>query len=191
MIYVISTSANLLDSYGDRKKEYLRGLTSVIEHYEINPYIIESYGTNYLAEHYTGTVRYSINKGINEFIHIDNFLKTINHKLNDDDDIIKTTLRYQITSPELIDQVKQNTHDVYCKSSADIYGPGDTGVHSFLFSMKYKKWKEFLSSFDRAVHKDYPIEAQLSMYVKEQNTKYLDKLGMLASPANHKRTYSV
>jgi hypothetical protein len=52
-------------------------------------------------------------------------------------------------------------------------------------------WKEFLSMFNRNVHKDDPIEGQLASYFKKTDTKYLDKLGMLANPANHNKIYTV
>lgn len=184
MIYVISTSANFSENYDIRKKEYLAGVTSIIEHYNINPYIIESYGTDYLAEHYVDPTRHSTNKGVNEFIQIENFLKTISHKLKNDDDIIKTTLRYKITSSIFLDHIKQQTHDIYCKYSREIYGHG-ASAGTFLFSMKYKCWKEFLSYYNKNVHKDYPIETEFTNYALKQNTKFVDKLGIIAAPFNH------
>lgn len=191
-IPVIATSANLDTNYHARKDQYLTGLASIIIHYRVNPYIIETCKqTDYLSEHYTGNSEYSANKGINEFINIDNFFKNTHLKFNDEDIVIKTTLRYEIISPALIDAIRENTHDVYCKRSSDIYGPADPGVHCFLFAMKYKCWKEFLNLMDITVHKDAPIEWQLSAYFKTVDTKYLDNLGILANPYSHNRIYKV
>jgi hypothetical protein len=191
MIHVIATSANLKLDYLVRKEQYLTGLKSVITYYGLNPYIIESCNrTDYLAEHYIGHT-YSENKGVNEFVNIENFFKENSSKFADEDVVIKTTLRYEIISSELLDVIKEQDHDAYCKSSADIYGASDTGIHSFLFAMKYKCWKEFLTIFKRDVHRDDPIEVQLSAYVKTLDTKYLNKLGILANPSNHKKIYSV
>lgn len=192
MIHVICTSANIEDNFFSRKEQYLTGLISVLSHYKINPYIIETYRkTDYLSEHFTGHSSYSENKGINEFTNIDNFFKANDSKFADEDVIIKTTLRYEIISSYLLDAINHSIHDVYCKSSSDIYGAGDTGVHCFLFAMKYKCWKEFLKILNRNVHKDDPIEGQLSSYFKNVDTKYLDKLGILANPKNHNKIYTV
>jgi hypothetical protein len=192
MIHVISTSANIEDDFASRKEQYLTGLTSVLSFYKINPYVIETcQQTDYLSEHFVGHSLYSENKGINEFINIDNFFKVNDSKFADRDVIIKTTLRYEIISSYLLDAIKDNDHDVYCKLSSDIYGDGDTGVHCFLFAMKYKCWKEFLKILNRNVHKADPIEGQLSAYFKNVDTKYLDKLGILANPRNHNKIYTV
>lgn len=182
MIHVISTSANISKNYDSRKQQYLQGISSIINCYGINPYVIETCNkTDYLSEHYRGNSNYSTNKGINEFININNFLKTIDNILDDTDDIIKTTLRYPIMSSYFLDYIKNNTYDIYCKSSADIYGVGDIGVHTFLFSMKYRCWKEFfVTVFDKASQD--PIEWQIAAYAKTKNTSYMDRLDMLAMP---------
>jgi hypothetical protein len=112
-------------------------------------------------------------------------------KFDDGDIIIKSTLRYEIISSVLLDHVKKNNYDVYCKRSSDIYGPADTGVHCFLFAMKYKCWKEFLNLMDTTVHKDDPVECQLATYFKTVDTTYLDNLGILANPHNHNKIYKV
>lgn len=192
MIHVISTSANIENNYETRKDQYLKGLQSIVFHYKINPYIIETYkSTDYLSEHFVGHSNHSNNKGINEFINIANFFKINDSRFDLNDVIIKTTLRYEIISPILLDNIKSTDHDVYCKSSSDIYGPNDTGVHTFLIAMKYKCWKELLSTLNLTVHKDDPIETQCSKYFKTVETKYLDKLGILANPANHNKIYTV
>lgn len=185
MIRVISTSANIVNQYNQRKKQYLHGVSSIVHHYGINPYIIETVKqTDYLSEHYLGNSCYSNNKGINELINIENFFKEFDHKFSDDDDVIKTTLRYEVNSSYLVDFIQTHQYEIYCKYSSDIYGDHDTNVHTFLFSMKYRCWKEFLNTFDRSVNKDHPIEAQLASYATTKNTKYLDKLGILARPAS-------
>lgn len=192
MIHVIATSANLENNYDVRKQQYLTGLASLVLNYNINPYIIETCRkTDYLTEHFIGHSNHSENKGINEFINIDNFFKSTDSKFKDDDVIIKISLRYKIISSYFLDAIRTSDHEVYCKSSSDIYGPQDTGVHSFLFAMKYKCWKEFLSTFNRNVHRDDPIECQLASYFNNTDTKYLDKLGILANPASHNKIYTV
>jgi hypothetical protein len=190
MIHIIATSANFPENYDARKTAYLAGLSAVIEHYQINPYIIETHGTDYLGEHYVGATRYSNNKGVDEFTHIEHFLKTIDHKLNDDDDIIKITLRYKITSSVFLDHVKQQTHDIYCKYLTEIYGP-NAGLGTFLVSMKYRCWKKFFTKYNRQVDKDYPIENEFTKYAMTENTKIVEKLGIIATPYYHQGTYAV
>jgi len=184
MIHVISTSANIERNYSIRKYQYISGLIGVIEHYHINPFIIETVKrTDYLSEHFTGHSRYSANKGVNELLNIKHFFEEFSNKFNDNDHIIKTSLRYKIISSYFLDQIKNSDFDVYCKRSTDIYGPSDKGVHTFLISMKYRCWLDFLNNnFDKTVEHHHPIEHQISKYVQTQNTKYLDKLDILANP---------
>ena len=193
MIHVMATSANIHKKYDERKLQYLAGVCSIQTHYKIQPYIIECQGkTDYLSEHYVGNSNYSVNKGINELMNIGNFLSQFSHKFQDEDHIIKTTLRYAVTSSYLTDIIAQSDHEIYCKKSTDIYGPGDLGVHTFLISMKYRCWKDFLyNHFNNQVHVDHPIEHQVAAYAQLKNTLYLDRLGMLASPNQLNETYEV
>ena len=193
MIHVIATSANIEQMHTERKKQYLKGLTSIVYHYEVNPFIIETVTkTDYLNEHFTGNSTHSTNKGINELINIDLFFKQYANKFHPQDHIVKTTLRYEITGSYLVDCIKKDEYDVYCKSSKDIYGLHDQGIHTFLFSMRYYQWQEFLDKyFDKSVGPDDLVERQLANYVKIKNTSYLHRLDMLASPWNLKKTFSV
>jgi len=194
LIHIIATSANVEKDYDVRKDQYLAGLEAIMDHYKIEPHIIEvSKQVDYLPPQYVDSEVYSPNKGNNEFINIDNFMNKHSEMFHDNDDVIKITLRYQVISSYFVDFIKENNqYDAYFKHSSDIYGANDTGVHTFLFCMKYKYWQDFLKNhFDRNTHKDYPIEAQIAKYLKTLNVKYLDKLDILASPSNHRKTYKV
>lgn len=193
MIHVISTSANIDENYHSRKQQYLEGLASIVNYYKINPYIIECYNkTNYLSEHYSGNSLYSDNKGINEILNIKMFFEKYQELFNDNDDVIKFTLRYKIISSYFLDIVNNNTHDIYCKYSDDLYPwSGKSGVHTFLISMKYKLWKEFLSTVNMSVTKDHPIECQFAEFSKKHNTNYLNKLDCLAMPYKLNKTLIV
>lgn len=192
MIHVISTSANIEDNYEQRKQQYLTGLQSIIKYYNQNPFIIEcAKSTNYLAEHFTGHSQYSRNKGVNEFLNVKEFFSKFDNKFNDNDHIIKSTLRYEINSSHLIEQINLNDYDVFCKYSEDIYpGSGTSSVHCFLISMKYKCWKEFLQNFNTNVADTHPIEIQFANFAKGKNTKYLDKLGIFAQPESEKKIFN-
>jgi hypothetical protein len=190
MIRLIGTSANLDKDYSSRKDQYLNGLISLLKYYRINPYIIETVKkTDYLNESFIGHSTYSTNKGINELLNLKTFLS--NQDFNDEDDVIKVTLRYEVISSYFLDMVKNDDYEVYCKNSSDIYGANDPNIHSFLISMKYRCWKEFLNNIDTLVDKDYPIEIMFANFVKKCRTKYLDKLDILANPANHRKIYQV
>ena len=193
MIHVIATSANIATDYHTRKLSYINGAESVVKHYGVKPYIIECVtATDYLNEDFVGNSNYSENQGINEFINIDEFFKANDSKFADDDAIVKMTLRYEIISSYLTDFISLNNYEVYCKSSADLYGAGDQGVHVFLFAMTYQCWKEFLRQvFNRNTHKDYPIEWQIAEWAKSKNTAYLNQLGILASPKSLRQSYKV
>lgn len=188
MIYLIATSANIEENFQERKLQYIQGLESIKKFYGITPFIIETVTpTDYLDEtffsNYTGT----LNKGIKEIVNIENFFNATAVKFQDDDHVVKMTLRYKLTSSHLLDVMLSNDFDVYCKWSKDLYGPHDQGIHSFLFSMKYKLWREFMSNFNRTAHKDYPIELELSKFVENKKTKYLDFLGIEARPMGLKQ----
>ena len=193
MIHIISTSANIERNFETRKIQYLSGISSILTHFQINPYIIETVNkTDYLSEDFIGHSAYSPNKGVNELINIKKFFQEFSTRFSDDDDIIKTTLRYKVLSPYFLDQVKTQGFDSYCKPSTDIYGPNDKGVHTFLISMKYKCWMDFLENcFDANVQKDAPIEHQIAEYVTNINNKYLDKLDILANPDSRNTFYKV
>jgi hypothetical protein len=193
MIHVISTAASLPEEFELRKEQYLEGLLAVQEHYKVNPYIIESIGCDYFEPciQFIGQNNYTDNKGVNEFANIEEFFKQYGHLFNNEDDIVKTTLRYVVTSSHLIDIVQAESRDIYLKSSADIYGAGDFGVHTFLMSMKYKCWKEFFANhFD--VKSPNPIEWAVAEYARVKNVTLIDRLDMIARPWNHRpRTYTV
>jgi hypothetical protein len=193
MIHVISTAAALPDEYELRKEQYLEGLAAVQEHYRVDPYIVESVGCDYFdpCVQFIGRNDYTSNKGVNEFANIEEFFKQYGHLFDNEDDIVKTTLRYIVTSPKLLNLVQLGTQDIYLKSSADIYGPDDFGVHTFLMSMKYKCWKEFFADyFD--VNSPNPIEWQVAEYARAKNVALIDRLDMIARPWNHRpRTYTV
>jgi hypothetical protein len=193
MIHTIITTGNIAHDYETRKAEYINGVNSVITNYNLKPFIVECVqATDFLNEDFVGHSNYSENQGINEFINVDEFFKANDSKFQDDDVIIKMTGRYEIVSPYLVDFIKQNQYDVYCKTSTDIYGPADTGIHVFLIAMTYRCWKEFLRQhFTRDVPRDHPVEWQFADYVKTKNTVYMDKLGMLASPRSLRRTFRV
>jgi len=190
MIRLVATSANLEDNYQTRKEQYLTGLVSLIRHYKINPYIVEAVKqTDYLNETFIGHSRHSANKGINELINIKNFFAT--QMFDDEDDVIKVTLRYEVISSYFLEMVSSNNFEIYCKRSSDIYGSQDPNIHSFLISMKYKCWKTFLSNLPLNVDRDFPIEILFANFAKTRHTKYLDKLDILANPANHNKIYKV
>jgi hypothetical protein len=192
VIHVISTSACLPNDYEFRKSQYLEGLESIKKHFKIDPYIIETIRScDYLGKQFIGNNNYSSNKGANEFANIQEFFKQHNHLFDDNDDIIKTTLRYAINSSHFIELVKSGTQDIYCRCSSEIYGAGDTGVHTFLISMKYKCWKEFFNNYFDVTCPD-PIEWKISEYVRNKGVTFVDRLGIDARPWNHRpRVYSV
>lgn len=193
MIYMISTSACLPEEYDLRKQQYLDGLGAIREHYKLDPYIVESCGSDYYPDQlqFIGRNDYTSNKGVNEFANIQEFFKQYGHLFNNDDDIIKSTLRYQIISPHLLNLVRAGTQDIYLKSSADIYGEGDFGAHTFLMSMKYKCWKEFFNTCFNINSSD-PIEWDVSRYAKSKGAIFVDKLDIIAVPWNHRpKTYTV
>jgi hypothetical protein len=195
MIHMIATSANFADRYEERKQQYIKGLNSITTFYKLTPYIIEAVKhVDYFPEHFVDRNDYSINKGNNEFTTIDNFFKSNPNRFDDEDCIIKSTLRYEINSSYFLDYIKANPeYDAYCKTGKDIYGENDTGVHTFLFAMKYKCWKDFLANhFTVNTDKDHPVEAQVALYLHTINTKYVDHLGIDAVPwAHNGRLYKV
>lgn len=191
MIHVVATSANVNTNYEERKNQFIKGLESVNYFYKCKPFIIECVQpTDYLNEIFFSNTFIFKNQGINEFSNVENFLNNFDHKFHDEDDIIKLNLRYELYSSDFLEEVRHGTYDAYCKPSSDIYGPNDTGIHTFLFSMKYRLWKEFFSNhFDKTVHIDSPVELQFSQFVRSKNTKFVERLGILANPNSHKKIY--
>ena len=181
---MISTSANIEENYESRKQDYLAGLASIIEHYQINPFIIEANRSDYLSEHFRDSTRYAENQGINEFTLVELFFQANADRFHDDDDIIKTTLRYKITSSTFLDHIKQNTHEIYGKRPTEIYGPGTT-LSCGLISMKYRLWREFYSFFNKNLSRDYPIEDEFDRFAQTKKLKLVERLGITMAPYRH------
>lgn len=110
------------------------------------------------------------NKGINEMLHIQDFLK--NSNFNDYDLIIKITGRYLIENVSILDI----NSDIIAKYDGDIYGP-DNGVHTFFFGFKKNLFDEFIKFLDINTH-DYNnicIEWLLKDFLLSKNIPILNK----------------
>jgi hypothetical protein len=120
------------------------------------------------------------NKGMNEFYHIRQFLSLV--PLDPESYLVKITGRYEFHSPYLIEQIKQTNgrYDIYYKCSKDIYGPQDTGAHTFLFGIKLKKLLQFIESIDYASLD--PVELSFKEFCLLNNSKEMDKLDVIARP---------
>lgn len=110
------------------------------------------------------------NKGINEIIHIENFLK--NSNIDDDDLVVKLSGRYLIEN----DTILLIDRDFIAKYDGDIY-PGDRGVHTFLFGVKKKLFMEFVDSLNMSNNNTYDdvcIEWLIKGFMLSKGIEILD-----------------
>lgn len=118
------------------------------------------------------------NKGINEILHIQDFLK--NSNINDDDIVIKLSGRYLIEN----DNILSINSDFIAKYDGDIY-PGDRGVHTFFFGFKKKLFFQFVSMLNISSINTYEkicIEWLIKDFMISKNISILNnsyKLGVV------------
>ena len=119
------------------------------------------------------------NKGINEMIHIKDFL--LASQINDNDLIVKLTGRYLI----LNDNILNIDSDFIAKYDGDIYDPINRGVHTFFFGVKKKTFLEFIEYLNIIAGYRYDnvcIEWLVKGFMLSKNIPILDsfyKLGVI------------
>jgi|688.fasta_scaffold407751_2 hypothetical protein len=155
--YLIITAAHL-DS--NRNEDYENSIKSIMSFYQkfdrifllecvskkmdeleyLNKYPIEIVISDF-QNHYE-------NYGINEFLHINLFLKKQTY-IKEDDTIVKITGRYLMKNDNLIKRMPLNNERILAKLDGDIWdkytGNNNIGVHTFYFAFKKIEMSHFIS----------------------------------------------
>jgi hypothetical protein len=120
------------------------------------------------------------NYGINEFLHINQFLKKQTH-IKNDDTIVKLTGRYIIKNDNLLKRIPLNSERILAKLDGDIWdkhtGNNNNGVHTFYFVFKKIEMSKFiLHLFDsKIVESSRHIEWILKDYMSLiENSEFYD-----------------
>lgn len=196
MILII-TSANILDDYDTRKNDYVESFSIINENYKdrfSSIALLESVDlSDYQNEYSFDIYRYGnrfCNKGLNEMWMLYTYF--VNNSIDDNEVFIKLTGRYHIISDDLLKDDIYN-YDFVGKLSDDMY-PDTEGVHTFYYSMKVGKLKEFYNHIINieSLQQDFPIEIELKKFmVNNWNCKFVDKLGIFAKPFYIKNNYKL
>ena len=136
-------------SYSERKKQYIDTFNSV-KQFKDNFKTITILETvskepiDFLDEsgfnvYYSKKDNFFLNKGLNEMIHINDFIKNI----DENEFFLKISGRYLINNLNLIKYIKNDKIKIIAKNSADIYVGNYNGVHTFYFLSNIKKFYEF------------------------------------------------
>ncbi len=130
------------------------------------------------------------NKGINEIIHISEFLQD-NDKILGRDIIVKISGRYVLKNTSIIYHFNNDINFV-AKDDGDIYN--SDGVHTFLYTFRKNVIKNFIEWLDpdmgdASFKEDIPIEVLMKHYVTNNpDCKILDKyvtIGAITPKQNH------
>jgi len=155
--YLIITAAHLDSS---RNEDYENSIKSIMSFYQkfdrifllecvskkmdeleyLNKYPIEIVISDF-QNHYE-------NYGINEFLHINLFLKKQTY-IKEDDTIVKITGRYLMKNDNLLKRIPLNNERILAKLDGDIWdkytGNNNFGVHTFYFAFKKIEMSHFIS----------------------------------------------
>jgi effector-binding domain-containing protein len=154
--YLIITTAHINI---ERNIEYEKSLKSILEFSNIfdKIFLLECFSKNMNDLEYLKKFNIEIvisdfdnskpNYGINEFIHIDNFLKKTDY-INNDDYIVKITGRYILKTNNFLKQIPFNGN-ILAKLDGDIWdsftGNNNRGVHTFYIIFKKEIIHNFIS----------------------------------------------
>lgn len=168
-------------SYKERMKDYrnsfqsallLKDFFSTISIIEcIAKHSVKELESSAIEVYYSNFNNSYKNKGINEVLHIYDFLK--NYRIADNDTIVKLTGRYNIVSNSIINLGK---NDIVAKYDGDIY-PGDKGVHTFLYKFKKSSFNKFVEWLDISNNNTYDnvcIEWLLKDFMELENIPILN-----------------
>lgn len=184
--YVIITSAH---SNSDRNYEYESSLISILNFSDFFDKIIllecvskniddleylKKYGIEIVISDFENSNQ---NYGINEFLHIDGFLKK-NHEIKAEDNIIKITGRYHLKNDILLKKIPFESN-IVAKLDGDIWdiftGNNNRGVHTFYIIFKKIYISGFISYItNNNINSMDPIEWMLKDYMSMNNEKFYD-----------------
>lgn len=193
--YLIITAAHLVDS--NRNEEYENSIRSVITFSKNFDKIFLLECVSKKIEELEYLKKYDIelaiselenrhqNYGINEFLHIEHFLKTQTY-IEEDDTILKLTGRYLIKNDNLIKRIPLNKERILAKLDGDIWdkytGNNNIGVHTFYFAFKKIEMINFISHLKKTglIEENRHIEWSLKDYISsiEPSGFYTGEMGV-------------
>lgn len=154
--YLIITAAHMDSSRNEDYEKSVRSILPFSKKFE-NIFLLECFSKNmedleYLRKYNIEIVisdldNYYESYGINEFLHINNFL---NQKrfISDHDTILKLTGRYLVKNNNLIKMLPLNRKRILAKLDGDIWdrftGNNNNGVHTFYFAFKKIEMSYFI-----------------------------------------------
>lgn len=194
--YLIITSAHKKEDLEIRKKDYLESITKILSYKEIfdKIFILECLakdGLEYLKlddkieVHYSESENFYKNYGLNELLHINNFLQK-NDYIKNDDNIVKITGRYLLVNDNFLKQIPTD-YDIIAKNDGDIWGNNSRGVHTFYLIFKKNVFKELIDNIDFtndvSFMETYCVEWLVKEYMLKNNNShfYEGKMGIITN----------
>lgn len=123
-----------------------------------------------IAVHYSKCNNGYANKGVNEALHLWNFLA--NQHIQEDDIIVKLTGRYVLLNLDILRHFSAGIEAV-AKNDGDLYHPSSRGVHTFLWAFRKSFLRDFVSQLDRAT--EDPIEWHVKAFARKRQAVLLEK----------------
>lgn len=155
--YLVITAAHLDSNRNGDYEKSIKSVMSFSENFD-KIFLLECVSKNidemeYLKRYNIEIIisdleNYYKNYGINEFLHIDFFLKKQTY-IKEDDTILKLTGRYLIKNENLIKRLPLKNERILAKLDGDIWdkhtGNNNIGVHTFYFAFKKIEMSHFIS----------------------------------------------
>ena len=194
--YLLITSAHKNEDLERRKVDYLESLKTILPFKDLfdKIYILECLSNidlSYLKIddkieiHYSDSENFYVNYGLNELIHINNFLQK-NNEVSGDDTVVKITGRYFLSNDEFLKQLP-TSYDIIAKNDGDIWGNNSRGVHTFYMIFKKSVFNQLVSGINlvRDVNhlKTYCVEWLVKEYMNINTNShfYNGKMGIITN----------
>ena len=201
--YIIITTSLIERNFEERKIEYIKGITSVLNRCKDNNYIIIIVENNGKRETFLDEFNIPVlytnnnnldteNKGVKELYDVLECIDTFN--IQDEDFIIKMTGRYLLNEKSLFfdicDRINNTEYDTVIK-----YGwwenPSSIKINDCITGLIGLRCK-YIKKINRSKDNKDPIEwewAKITIPINDDKVKIIDNLGIYIKPANDYLSY--
>ena len=197
--FLIITSAHINKNKDVRREDYIKSVESFIRYGEYFDRVfvlecIETEGVEYLKLDDKVEVVYSRlgnfyhNKGINEILHIRDFLKR-REDIDMDDVVVKATGRYELESDDFLKNLDMD-YDIIAKDESDIWknhGGVTRGVHTFYIAYKKRTVFDIVDFIDIEMNPLFSVRYNIEWYILDYMKKnkncllYKGRMGIITN----------
>jgi len=196
MVHLIITTANIPESYENRKEQYIESIGSCLKYAGLfDSYTVlecVSKHEEYLDRYntfYSNEPNQYLNKGLNEVGHLRAYLK--HSTLPDDGMIIKLSGRYLVEDNYFFEKAAalQYEFDSIFKNDNDVFE--GNGYHTFFYAIKKSLFLGIADQIDFSMDNERPIEWDFKEHLMTNERHIeIDRLGLMARQGtNSEKTF--